>query len=110
MENYLGGSSKALQFVIDALMHVRDKRVSAGCAFWTGGAEQIPTNFLLHFASIVHYGDWRAIRTPTTIDNRITANLATAIWWASRNISLQGSLSELQRSSSGGDVTMKDHP
>jgi hypothetical protein len=27
MENYLGGSSKALQFVIDALKHARDKSV-----------------------------------------------------------------------------------
>jgi hypothetical protein len=45
MENYLGGSSKALQFVIDALKHGRDKRCWLDALFWTGGAEQIPTTF-----------------------------------------------------------------
>jgi hypothetical protein len=99
MENYLGGSSKALQFVIDAVKHARDK-CFAGCA-WPGGAEQIPTNFFIAscFQSFVmetrqqNYGKFG------------DSNLV-----AFRNISLQRSLSELERSSSGGDITMKGYP
>jgi hypothetical protein len=41
MENYLGGGSKALQFVIDARKDARDNS-SLGAFF---AAEQIPTTF-----------------------------------------------------------------
>ena len=98
MENYLGGSSKALQFVIDALKHARDK-CFAGCA-WPGGAEQIPTTFycimLQSFAMETRQQNYGKFGDSNLV--------------AFRNISLQRSLSELERSSSGGDITMKGYP
>jgi hypothetical protein len=59
IENYLGGSSKALQFVIDALKRARDESVSwmRFLAWWSGTNSD---HFLLHYASIVRYGDWTA--------------------------------------------------
>jgi hypothetical protein len=68
MENYLGGSSKALQFVIDALKHARDKCLPDA----PGQVERnkFRPTFLLHHA--FNRSLWR-------LDSRITANLATAI-------------------------------
>ena len=100
MENYLDGSSKALQFVIDALKHARDKCVSPDALFWPG--ERNDSEHLFYCIMLQSF----AMETRQQNYGKFgDSNLV-----AFRNISLQRSLSELERSSSGGDITMKGYP
>jgi len=100
IENYLGGSSKALQFVIDVLKHARDK--SVGRMRFSGLVERNKFRPLFYCIMLQSF----VMETGEQNYRKFgDSNLA-----ASRNISLQRSLSELERSSSGGDITMKSYP
>jgi len=100
MENYLGGSSKALQFVIDAQKYARDKSVGRMRILALVERNKFRPLFiafmLQSFAMETRQQNYRKFSDSNLV--------------ASRNILLQRSLSELERSPSGGDITMKGYP
>jgi hypothetical protein len=110
MENYLGGSSKALQFMIDVLAHAQDNKCSPDALFRPGGAEQIPTNIfycIMLQSFVIETSELQNTNHDRRQKHRKFGDSNPA---ASCNIPLQRSLSELERSSAGGDIIMKGYP